>query len=148
MTRIGTIASLPRQLRHKPDSRLANGRQASALIRWLNALLTLRSLLNSRFESRSIPKQNLSKRKTGSSLNLQRTQKPRNPVTHFIEFPAALHLAAGFQQIPNPLASLATAGKNTAKIADFLTEARKSSSPDPPKLTESNGIQLNPTESD
>ena len=70
-----------------------------------------------------------------------------NPIRPLLEIAINLNSAADFHHIPIPLAFVATGGKSAAKLAYFHSEAQKSSSPDPPKVIQSNRIQPSPTES-
>ena len=65
MTRTGKIARLPRNIRDTLNNRLDNGEQATDLVRWLNGLPEVQSLLASDFQRRPINTPNLSAWKAG-----------------------------------------------------------------------------------
>jgi len=108
MTRTGKIARLPRSLRHELNTRLENGEPARTLLQWLNALPEVQSILESTFEGRPISEQNLSEWKTGGFLDWQRNQQSCDRVRELIEVAGQIDSAAGFQQVPDCLASYLT----------------------------------------
>ena len=108
MTRTGKIARLPRSLRHELNTRLENGEPARTLLQWLNALPEVQSILESTFEGRPISEQNLSEWKTGGFLDWQRNQQSCDRVRELIKVAGQVDSAAGFQQVPDCLASYLT----------------------------------------
>ena len=58
MTRTGKIARLPRDIRHALNTRLTDGEPGPDILRWLNNLPDVKSVLKSNFDSRPISAQN------------------------------------------------------------------------------------------
>ena len=141
MTRSGTIASLPRQRRPKPDPRLANGRLVDAPARQPSSLPAIQFLLKTILGRRPIPSQNLSERKPGAFLDWQRSEDSRSPVPNLLNSAAGLDPFAGSRQSPSLLASALREAENAAGFAKFF---KKPSSRTPLKVHQSHRIRPNP----
>ena len=69
MKRTGKIARLPHHLREELNHRLHNGEPGVELIKWLNSLPEVQTILNNHFHGTPIKPQNLSAGNTGGYLD-------------------------------------------------------------------------------
>jgi dihydroneopterin aldolase len=65
VTRNGKIARLPRAVREQLNCRLRDGEEGKQLVRWLNGLPEVRTLVTAEFSGKPIREQNLSEWKKG-----------------------------------------------------------------------------------
>src|SRR2546429_1849336 len=71
MTRTGKIAHLPHEIREQLNCRIQNGEQGKAILKWLNALPLVRSVLKLHFDGRPLAPSNLTEWKNGGYRDWQ-----------------------------------------------------------------------------
>lgn len=89
-TRIGKIARLPAAIRDELNTRLHDGERGPSLLRWLNALPAVSSILAAQFAARPVSAQNLSEWRQGGFTDWLRAQEARAWVDHLREEAARL----------------------------------------------------------
>jgi hypothetical protein len=77
LTRNGKIARLPKAVREELNQRLDDGAQCGPLLKWLNSLPEVQSLLADEFAGRPINKQSLSQWRHGGYAEWLRQQETR-----------------------------------------------------------------------
>jgi len=127
MTRTGKIARLPRNIRDTLNTRLDNGEQATDLVRWLNGLPEVQSLLASDFQGRPINTPNLSAWKAGGFLDWQRRQDSCGLIRDIVETADDFDDAADHHQIPDRLAPILAAelARATRRLLDTASDPEK-----------------------
>ena len=75
----GKIARLPREIREELNRRLAQAESGGSLLRWLNELPVMRTILAREFGGKPVSKQNLCKWRASGFA--QWAAAPRSPVT-------------------------------------------------------------------
>lgn len=85
MSSTGKIARLPKYVRDQLNQRLDDGQSANEILRWLNQLPECREMLDEKFDSRPITRQNLSQWKQGGYQTWLRVEETREQVQSLFE---------------------------------------------------------------
>ena len=75
MTRNGKIARLPHTIREELNSRLHDGQQGKALVKWLNEIQEVKEILELDFGGRPVSESNLSEWKSGGFVDWLRNEE-------------------------------------------------------------------------
>ena len=120
----GKIALLPRNIRHEINSWLECGEQPKPILRWLNALPEVQSILKSEFDGRPITKKNLSEWKAGGFVAWQRVQKTFTRFRSFSSLPGEPGPTAAELAIPAHFAAFLAAEltRQTTELLETTTD--------------------------
>jgi hypothetical protein len=85
MTRTGKIARLPKGIREQLNRRIENNEPGKILVKWLNSLPEVQSIIKEEFGDRPIREQNLSEWKKRGFQDWCRLQNTREAINHLRE---------------------------------------------------------------
>src|SRR5215216_4692752 len=77
ITRIGTIARLPKTIRDELNRRLSEGERGTELVAWLNGLPEVKRIITEQFSGKPVRAQNLSEWKHGGYKDWLNKQEAR-----------------------------------------------------------------------
>jgi hypothetical protein len=95
MTRNGKIARLPREIRNELNRRLFDAEPGPLILKWLNSLPEVQSLLHRHFDARDINLQNLSDWRNGGYRDWLAHEQSLSGLTEIAENAAQFSQAAG-----------------------------------------------------
>jgi hypothetical protein len=108
-TRTGKIAQLPKLIRDDLNHRLANGKQAPELLKWLNGLRETKELIATKFDNHPISPQNLTEWRQGGYQEWLRHQEREQRIKRLAEEGTDLKDIEGEQDLFEHTARIALA---------------------------------------
>lgn len=118
--RLGKIARLPAEIRREVNLRLADNQTAAKLLAWLNALPSVKGIMQADFDGSAISPQNLSEWKAGGYLDFVHEREKIDQIKTLSQFSLDLVSASGGQLAEGPAAI--AAGKLLAMIESASEE--------------------------